>query len=134
MTQQRTFLDLIGNKSLDRRAWFGCAGSLVAAFSNSCSVASVFEGAKPAPLDFEAVPRSSGDEIVLPKGYRHQVLFPWGSWVDGCEAPFDIDASSEDQRQQAGMNRDGMSFFPIDARWAMQSAACSEAPNTVTSR
>jgi secreted PhoX family phosphatase len=118
MTQQRTFLDLIANKSLDRRAWFGCAGSLVAAFSSSCSVASVFKAAKPAPLDFEAVPRSSGDEIVLPKGYRHQVLFPWGSWVDGREAPFDIDANSEDQRQQAGMNHDGMSFFPIDARWS----------------
>ena len=72
MTNPLSRLASNSDGSLDRRQLFGRAGSLAAAFSLTPSVwGRLLADVRPAPLDFEAVPRSFGDEIVLPEGYDH---------------------------------------------------------------
>lgn len=65
-------------------------------------------------LPFRAVPVATGDAIVLPPGYRHQVLLPWGEPLCGRMPAFrgDGGGSAADQAEQIGMHHDGMHFFP----------------------
>ncbi len=63
-------------------------------------------------LGFAAVPASSADSVVLPKGYRYKVLYAWGDPVsEGPAYKPAADHSAAEQAQQAGMHHDGMQFF-----------------------
>jgi uncharacterized protein len=66
-------------------------------------------------LGFRGVPVSSADAIVVPPGYRADVLFAWGDPISAGPA-FAQDASNStaDQERQAGMHHDGMHFFSLD--------------------
>lgn len=70
-------------------------------------------------LGFQSVPISTADTVVVPPGYRVQVLLPWGEPICGSYPPFDsmhASNSAEEQGQQMGMHHDGMQFFPdLDA-------------------
>lgn len=66
-------------------------------------------------LGFEPVPLSIEDKVILPPGYRYQVLAPWGAPIDPdgpTAAPGT--ATGADQGAQIGSHHDGMHFFPID--------------------
>ena len=65
------------------------------------------------PIPFRSVPVGTADTVVVPDGYRVQVLFAWGDPV-GAGPDFRQDAtnSADDQARQAGMHHDGMHFFP----------------------
>ena len=77
-------------------------------------------------LSFKGIQGSKADEVVLPPGYRYDVLARWGDslWTS---AP-DLDASrlaegvllesgaAERQQRQFGTNCDAIHFFPLDAR------------------
>ncbi len=65
-------------------------------------------------LEFESVPVSSTDEVVVPKGYTAEVLIAWGDPVSNGPA-FKQDASNtaDEQARQWGMHNDGMVYFPI---------------------
>ncbi|MGY6555786.1 MAG: PhoX family protein [Wenzhouxiangella sp.] len=66
-------------------------------------------------LGFKAIATSAADTVVVPEGYRVQVILPWGEPITGRYPSFDpLGASNtaEDQEQQIGMNHDGMHFFP----------------------
>ncbi|GLS06290.1 transcriptional initiation protein Tat [Chitiniphilus shinanonensis] len=73
----------------------------------------------PAPtapkLGFTAVPAGSGHSIVVPQGYRYQVIAPWGSPLFNNSPAWKGDASDTgaDQALQVGDNHDGMHFFPL---------------------
>ncbi|MDP1875244.1 PhoX family phosphatase [Phenylobacterium sp.] len=66
-------------------------------------------------LGFKAVPVSYQDKVVVPEGYRFQVLGVTGTPISG-----DMPASAPgantgaDQEHQIGQHHDGMHFFPID--------------------
>ncbi len=63
---------------------------------------------------FESVPHSTLDTIVVPKGYRWQVVNAWGDAIQGEAGPaFKQDASNSAREQslQSGMHHDGMSLF-----------------------
>jgi len=66
---------------------------------------------------FAAVPLSRADTLVVPDGYRTQVLYAWGDPVGSPAGmpPFRFDASNSaaEQALQAGMHHDGMEFYPL---------------------
>ena len=55
--------------------------------------------------------------MVVPPGYTWQVVNAWGDPIRPGAPTFRPDASQSaaDQAQQAGMNHDGMAFFPLPA-------------------
>lgn len=65
-------------------------------------------------LGFQGIPVSDADTIVVPPGYKAEVLISWGDPVSNGPA-FKQDASNSaaDQARQWGMNNDGMVYFPI---------------------
>ncbi len=75
-------------------------------------------GAPAFRLGFSAVAMAAVDAVVVPPGYRADVLFRWGDpvGVPGRMPAFRSDASNtaEDQALQAGMHHDGMAYFPLD--------------------
>lgn len=67
-------------------------------------------------LGFTAIKTSNADTIVVPPGYRTQVILPWGEPLNGSSPPFSLDASGADQEMQVGSHHDGMHFFPIEGK------------------
>ncbi|NJD25861.1 MAG: PhoX family phosphatase [Betaproteobacteria bacterium] len=64
-------------------------------------------------LPFAGIAPSTEDRVVLPTGYRSELLFAWGDPVsDGPRGRADASDSALDQGRQAGMHHDGMHFFP----------------------
>jgi secreted PhoX family phosphatase len=68
-------------------------------------------------LEFKGVAPSTADRIVVPPGYRAQVLYRWGDPVgepSGMPA-FRPDAgnTAEEQALQAGMHHDAIEYFPL---------------------
>lgn len=71
----------------------------------------------PAPaalLGFTAVAVSSADTIVVPEGYSHQVLIPWGTPITGDFPAWSVNSTGADQASQIGSHHDGMHFFAIN--------------------
>lgn len=69
-------------------------------------------------LGFGRVPMAAVDRVLLPPGYRAQLLYRWGdpAGIAGLMPPFRDDASNSaaEQALQAGMHHDGMQYFPLD--------------------
>ncbi len=96
--------------------------------SLSASIAMMFGGIGPAlaansptsmtgRLGFSPVPVSDADSVVVPAGYRVQVLAPWGEPISGSFPAFDpLRNSGSDQAEQVGSHHDGMHFFPIEGQ------------------
>jgi secreted PhoX family phosphatase len=66
-------------------------------------------------LGFAAVAASTGDDIVVPAGYRHAVFCRWGDPLFANSPAWKPDATNTaaDQALQFGDNHDGMHFFPL---------------------
>ena len=65
-------------------------------------------------LGFKAIPVSEADGVVVPEGYRVQVLAPWGTPISGSMPAFRDGANTGvEQGMQVGMHHDGIHFFPI---------------------
>jgi len=66
-------------------------------------------------IGFEAVPVSSADTVLVPKGYKVQTFIPWGTPIAGNMPRFDpLKYTGADQANQVGSHHDGMHFFPIE--------------------
>ncbi|MCM2527528.1 PhoX family phosphatase [Shewanella algae] len=67
-------------------------------------------------LGFESVAGSRLDAVVIPEGYRAQVLAPWGTPLNSKAADWKADGSNtaQDQANSVGQNHDGMHFFPLN--------------------
>ncbi len=67
-------------------------------------------------IGFRAVPVNATDSVVVPEGYRVQVIVPHGAPLDGG-APRDVLAmTAAEQERAVGTHHDGMHFFPIEGR------------------
>ncbi len=66
-------------------------------------------------LDFDALPASTSDKVIVPKGYRADVLISWGDPLFPDAPQFDPSgkANAAAQARQFGDNNDGMSCFPL---------------------
>src|SRR5690606_39769976 len=68
-------------------------------------------------LGFVQVAADTGDAIVVPVGYQHQVFCAWGDPLFPESPAWKPDASNDGAAQalQLGDNHDGMHFFPLEA-------------------
>jgi secreted PhoX family phosphatase len=65
-------------------------------------------------LGFEGLAPSTADTVVVPPGYRADVLIAWGDPLsDGPAFAPDASNSAADQALQWGMHNDGLVYFPI---------------------
>jgi len=66
-------------------------------------------------LSFDAIPASTADTVVVPKGYTAEVLISWGDPIFKDAPAFDPSgkAPSSSQEKQFGDNTDGMHCFSI---------------------
>ena len=66
-------------------------------------------------LGFTAIPVSFEDTVMVPAGYKVQVLAPWGTPLMGDMPAFKSGANTgAEQGMQVGSHHDGMHFFGID--------------------
>lgn len=111
-----TFYDVLEAR-LARRSVLagGLATAVATVFSGGLfgNLARAETKSAPSILGFTAIATSETDTIVVPDGYRAQVLAPWGQPLDGATV-FDHAATGTDQARQVGSHHDGMHFFPID--------------------
>ncbi|MGY5125790.1 PhoX family protein [Streptomyces nigrescens] len=73
---------------------------------------------------FRPVPTDTGDRVVVPEGYRHEVLIRWGDPVLPDAPPFDFDRQTAvAQARQFGVNNDYCALLPLRGhdRWLMVS-------------
>ena len=99
-------------------------GSLAATLASLFGSASLLSmggcaAARPggAGLGFTGIPASRADTLVVPEGYRAEVLYRWGDpvGIPGNMPAFRSDAGNTvaEQMAQAGMHHDGMHFYPL---------------------
>jgi secreted PhoX family phosphatase len=96
----------------------GIAGA-IGALPGVSLVGGCATGVAPEPLlGFAAVAPSTADRVVVPPGYRVQVLYRWGDPVGAPEGSpgFRLDASNSaaEQALQAGMHHDAIEYFALE--------------------
>jgi uncharacterized protein len=65
-------------------------------------------------LGFAAIPVVRSDTATIPRGYKAQVLIPWGDPINGSAPAYKGGSDSgDDQEQQIGSHHDGMHYFPM---------------------
>lgn len=100
---------------------FFMATPLSQAIAESVTTApsSTTEAAKLSPstlIGFKAIPASTADTVVVPEGYKYEILVSWGDPIFPDAPAFDPAGKTpaSAQKKQFGDNNDGMSFFPLD--------------------
>lgn len=88
------------------------AASMVAFFAASPVAQAVAAATRPL-LGFQAVPASVADTIVVPTGYKAEVLIAWGDALFPDAPAFAQGNDAKAQARQFGDNNDGMSFFSL---------------------
>ncbi|AAW88127.1 predicted phosphatase [Aliivibrio fischeri ES114] len=105
------------NARLSRRGFLmGTAAAGAGAFLALNPVAKAIAGnMNNALLNFEAIPTSTSDSIVLPKGYSWNTLMSWGDPIFVNAPKFNPNGKQDSKAQalQFGDNTDGMSVFPL---------------------
>jgi len=100
--QRRGFL--IGGMAAIATGLFGATLSPRAALAQSSGL-----------LGFVPVPVSKDDTVVVPEGYKVQVLAPWGTPIRTDAPAYAPGATTgAGQAMQVGSHHDGMHFFAID--------------------
>ena len=105
-----------------RRMLQGGLGAAALAFFTPPGLSRIgeaFAATVPAPPSFEPISAAFADEVRVPSGYSAQVLYSWGDPTgirDSMPAFVAVDGvsvnSADDQAFQAGMDHDGMHYFP----------------------
>ncbi|MUI52919.1 PhoX family protein [Aliivibrio fischeri] len=105
------------NARLSRRGFLmGTAAAGAGAFLALNPVAKAIAGNMNSTLlNFEAIPTSTSDSIVLPKGYSWNTLMSWGDPIFANAPQFNPNGKQDSKAQalQFGDNTDGMSVFPL---------------------
>ena len=116
-SDNRNFYEVM-DVHLKRRTFLmgGLAAIATGLFGNALTGTSVLAqaAASGSLLGFSPVPVSFDDTVVVPEGYRFQVLGAWGEPITGSMPAYDAANSGADQGVQIGQHHDGMHFFPID--------------------
>lgn len=114
--QESQFSAMIDARLSRRRFLTGTAAAGAGAFLTLNPVAKAV-AAKPTSslLNFEPIPASTSDSLIVPKGYKATPLMSWGDPIFADAPEFDQSGrqDSRAQAQQFGDNTDGMSLFPI---------------------
>ncbi|OKH81150.1 phosphatase [Mycobacterium sp. SWH-M3] len=95
------------------------AGSALAACGTegqpaATSTTSAAPGETPPGMKFAAVAPNTEDAVVVPQGYRQQVVIAWGDPVLPDAPAFDVTKQTADaQRKQFGFNNDFAALMPV---------------------
>jgi len=104
-TLRRGFM--VGGLAALATGLFGGAVTTRAALAQTTAVSGL--------LGFAPVPLSKDDTVVVPEGYRVQILAPRGTPLTGDMPAFVPGGnSSAEQGMQVGMHHDGMHYYAID--------------------
>jgi secreted PhoX family phosphatase len=111
-SDNRAFQDVVAKRFSRRQVLAGGLGLMSLALFGRVESASK---ADTSPLlGFRAVPVSAADTLVVPEGYRAQVMIPWGEPILGDFPAFDVRNTAAQQAMQVGTHHDGMHYFPIE--------------------
>ncbi|CAM3902099.1 PhoX family protein [Vibrio aquimaris] len=114
--QESQFSQMVDARLSRRRFLTGTAAVGAGAFLSLNPIAKVFaDNKKSVLLNFDAVPASTSDTFIVPKGYKATPLVSWGDPLFADSPAFDPSGKqrSKAQLKQFGDNNDGMSLFPI---------------------
>nr|VFJ52179.1 MAG: hypothetical protein BECKFW1821B_GA0114236_101140 [Candidatus Kentron sp. FW]VFJ61340.1 MAG: hypothetical protein BECKFW1821A_GA0114235_111215 [Candidatus Kentron sp. FW] len=104
------------NAMIDRREFLSAAGATgLAVFlaANPITQAMAMETDSRNRMGFKPIPASTADKVVVPKGYRAEVLISWGDPIFPDAPAFRQEADAKAQERQFGDNNDGMTLFPM---------------------
>ena len=105
------------NARLSRRGFLiGSVAASAGAFLALNPVAKAIAGTMDSTLlNFSAVPASTMDKIIVPKGYSTSTLMSWGDPIFANAPAFSASGNQDSKAQamQFGDNTDGMSIFPL---------------------
>ena len=103
-------------KGLNRRQFLKASSAAgTVAFFGASPLSSAIAASKDNKnlIGFEAIPTSTEDKVIVPKGYQADVLISWGDPLFKGAPAFSQKADSKAQALQFGDNNDGMTFFQI---------------------
>lgn len=113
-----TFYDIVAARASRREVMVGGLAALATGIYGAglAPRAALARSAAPgALLGFAPVPLSKDDTVVVPAGYKVQVLIPWGTPLRADAPAYRPGAvTGADQAAQVGSHHDGMHFFPIE--------------------
>ncbi len=99
---------LVGGLAAIATGLFGTASTTRSALAQTTAASGL--------LGFTPVPLSKDDTVVVPAGYKVQILAPWGTPLTADAPAYTPGAmTGAAQAVQVGSHHDGMHFFPIDA-------------------
>ena len=120
--QDSEFSQMIDARLSRRRFLAGTAAVSASAFLSLNPITKAFAAKNDSPLlNFEAVPASTADAFIVPKGYKAMPLLSWGDPIFADAPEFDPSGKQDSKAQlrQFGDNTDGMSFYPISENRAV---------------
>jgi len=116
-TEKESDFSNMVTKRLSRRNFLlGSAVAGAGAFLALNPVAKAIASSVNSPLlNFTAIPTSTSDKIIVPKGYSANSLMSWGDPIFANAPAFNANGKQDSNAQalQFGDNTDGMSLFPV---------------------
>ena len=112
-----SFTSIIGKRMRRRQVLKGSVALAITSMFASPLLSAVRPRATAAQsslLGFKAVPIGRSDSIVVPEGYKAEVILPWGDPITGDYPSYGLENAGAEQEMQVGSHHDGMHFFPID--------------------
>lgn len=111
----------ISRRSLFKMGGLGVTAGIMSLFPSNLfadnSRDEVLKAAASGRVSFKPVPYSVLDTVIVPEGYEAVAFYKWGDPIGlpGNNPEFKKDGSNSaaDQAAQAGMNHDGMAYFPL---------------------
>ncbi|MEY8839027.1 alkaline phosphatase PhoX, partial [Cribrihabitans sp. XS_ASV171] len=102
--------------ALSRRGFLGGVLTLGGFAALGGSVLPTAAKAAPNRFAFDGIATSTADEVIVPPGYKAEVLVRWGDPLWSGEAEFDHETrgSAASQERAFGDNTDGMDVFVHD--------------------
>ena len=123
-TSANPHFDTVLNARLSRRSMLrGGVGAATTALLGGLAITGcATDGAMTAPpmasidsLGFGAVPKSLADAVLVPAGYKAEVIYALGDPILAGAAAFRNDGTDTDFDKRAGDHHDGMEWFSLDA-------------------
>ena len=110
----RNFYDVMEQRVARRGFLLGGLASMVAGLGGLSLSPRAALAQGTSILGFAPIPVSMDDTVVVPAGYKVQVLGAWGEPILGDMPAFHGANTAAEQAMQVGQHHDGMHFFPID--------------------
>ena len=103
----------VAEARMSRRAALAGGLATAIAFIGDAKAQAPSAGVSQPMIGFTAVPVATEDRVVVPAGYKAEILVPAGTPITGTMPSWSLANSAAEQAMQIGAHHDGMTFFPI---------------------